>query len=72
MTRRVVVTGMGIVSSIGNTVKEVEDSLRAGRSGITFQPDYAEHGFRSQVAGVPDIDLAEHIDKLLSAPRPGP
>ena len=61
--RRVVITGIGIVSPIGNSVAEVEASLRAGRSGITFQQDYADHGFRSQVAGVPDIDLAEHIDK---------
>jgi 3-oxoacyl-[acyl-carrier-protein] synthase-1 len=61
--RRVVVTGMGIVSSIGNTVKEVEDSLRAGRSGITYSEDMAQHGFRSQVEGRPIIDFAEHIDK---------
>jgi 3-oxoacyl-[acyl-carrier-protein] synthase-1 len=61
--RRVVITGIGIVSSIGNNAAEVEASLRAGRSGITFQPDYAEHGFRSQVAGVPDIVLEDHIDK---------
>lgn len=61
--RRVVITGIGIVCPIGNSVAEVEASLRAGRSGITFQQDYADHGFRSQVAGVPDIDLAEHIDK---------
>ncbi len=61
--RRVVITGIGIVSPIGNNAAEVEASLRAGRSGIRFEPDYAEHGFRSQVAGIPQIDLAEHIDK---------
>ncbi len=61
--RRVVITGIGIVCPIGNSAAEVEASLRAGRSGISFQQDYADHGFRSQVAGVPDIDLAEHIDK---------
>lgn len=61
--RRVVITGIGIVCPIGNSVAEVEASLRAGKSGITFQQDYADHGFRCQVAGVPDIDLAEHIDK---------
>ncbi|MEM9395532.1 MAG: beta-ketoacyl-ACP synthase I [Pseudomonadota bacterium] len=61
--RRVVITGMGIVSPIGNSVSEVEASLRAGRSGITFSETYAENGFRSQVHGVPDIDLAENIDK---------
>ncbi len=61
--RRVVITGMGIVSSIGNNVTEVEASLRAGKSGIVFAPDYAEHGFRCQVHGAPNIVLADHIDK---------
>ncbi|MCV6594223.1 MAG: beta-ketoacyl-ACP synthase I, partial [Silicimonas sp.] len=61
--RRVVITGLGIVSPIGNSASEVAASLRAGKSGISFQQDYADHGFRSQVAGVPDIDLAAHIDK---------
>ncbi|MEM6467667.1 MAG: beta-ketoacyl synthase N-terminal-like domain-containing protein, partial [Pseudomonadota bacterium] len=61
--RRVVVTGMGIVSSIGNNAQEVTASLREGKSGIEFAPDYAEHGFRSQIHGAPKIDLAEHIDK---------
>ncbi|MEM8822418.1 MAG: beta-ketoacyl-ACP synthase I [Pseudomonadota bacterium] len=63
--RRVVITGLGIVSSIGNSAAEVEASLRAGRSGITAAPEYKAHGFRSQVHGVPDIDPAEHIDKRL-------
>jgi len=61
--RRVVITGIGIVSSIGNNVTEVEASLRAGKSGVVFAPDYAEHGFRCRVHGAPQIDLAEHIDK---------
>jgi 3-oxoacyl-[acyl-carrier-protein] synthase I len=61
--RRVVVTGMGIVSSIGNTVAEVETSLRVGKSGIVFAPDYAEHGFRCQVHGAPNIVLEDHIEK---------
>ncbi|MGD9917365.1 MAG: beta-ketoacyl-ACP synthase I [Paenirhodobacter sp.] len=61
--RRVVITGLGIVSPIGNNAEEVEASLRAGRSGIVFAPDYAERGFRSQVKGQPQIDVAEHIDK---------
>lgn len=61
--RRVVITGMGIISPIGNNVAEVEASLRAGRSGIVFAPEYAEHGFRSQVHGKPQIVLEDYIDK---------
>jgi 3-oxoacyl-[acyl-carrier-protein] synthase-1 len=61
--RRVVITGIGIVSSIGNSAREVEESLRAGRSGITFNEDMAAHGFRSRVAGVPVINFEDHIDK---------
>jgi 3-oxoacyl-[acyl-carrier-protein] synthase I len=59
--RRVVITGMGIVSSIGNTVTEVEAALRAGKSGIVFAPDYAEHGFRCHVHGQPNITFEDHI-----------
>ncbi|MFQ5623249.1 MAG: beta-ketoacyl-ACP synthase I [Paracoccaceae bacterium] len=61
--RRVAITGLGIVSSIGNDAGEVVESLKSGRSGIVFAPDYAEHGFRSQVHGMPNIDVTEHIDK---------
>ena len=61
--RRVVITGMGIISPIGNSVAEVEASLRAGKSGIVFAEDYAEHGFRSQVKGQPNIVLEDNIDK---------
>lgn len=61
--RRVVITGIGIISSIGNSAAEVEASLRAGKSGIVFAPEYAEHGFRSQVHGMPQIVLEDHIDK---------
>lgn len=61
--RRVVITGLGIVSPIGNNADEVADSLRAGKSGIVFAPEYAEHGFRSQVHGMPQIVLEDHIDK---------
>jgi 3-oxoacyl-[acyl-carrier-protein] synthase-1 len=61
--RRVVITGLGIISSIGNNAEEVTASLRAGRSGIVFSPEYAEHGFRSQIHGMPQIVLADHIDK---------
>lgn len=61
--RRVAVTGLGIVSSIGNSATEVTASLRAGRSGIVAAEDYAERGFRSQVKGALDFDPAAHIDK---------
>ncbi|HEY0878272.1 MAG TPA: beta-ketoacyl-ACP synthase I [Zeimonas sp.] len=64
-TRRVVVTGMGIVSCIGTNVGQVLASLREGRSGISLIPEYAELGFRSQVAGRPDIDLDAAIDRKL-------
>lgn len=63
--RRVVVTGMGIVSPIGNNVAEVTGSLRAGRSGITFCDTYAEMGFRSHVHGKPQIDMDGMIDRKL-------
>jgi 3-oxoacyl-[acyl-carrier-protein] synthase-1 len=64
--RRVVVTGMGIVSSLGNNKSEVLDSLREGRSGITYQPEYAEMGLRSHVAGsIKGLDLAALIDRKL-------
>tara|TARA_R110002096_G_scaffold14582_5_gene50684 strand:- start:808 stop:2034 length:1227 start_codon:yes stop_codon:yes gene_type:complete len=61
--RRVVVTGMGIISSIGNNIDEVTSSLKEGRSGIVAAPDYVEKGFRSQIHGMPQIDVTEHIDK---------
>ncbi|WP_435141402.1 beta-ketoacyl-ACP synthase I [Pseudopelagicola sp. nBUS_19] len=61
--RRVVVTGLGIVSSIGNSAEEVTASLKAGRSGITTSPEMVEHGFRSQIAGTLDIEPKEHVDK---------
>ncbi|MBL9058598.1 MAG: beta-ketoacyl-ACP synthase I [Mangrovicoccus sp.] len=61
--RRVVITGLGIVSPIGNSAAEVTESLRLGRSGIRFEPEYAANGFRSQVAGIPQIDLEEAVDK---------
>ena len=61
--RRVVVTGLGIVSSIGNTADEVLSSLKAGRSGITASDEMAEHGFRSRVAGAIDLNVADHVDK---------
>lgn len=64
-TRRVVVTGLGIVSCIGNTKADVLASLREGKSGITFAPKYAEMGFRSHVHGQPVIDLEERIDRKM-------
>jgi 3-oxoacyl-[acyl-carrier-protein] synthase-1 len=63
--RRVVVTGMGIISCIGNSLDEVTESLKAGKSGITFSQDYADKGFRSRVYGLPKIDLAAAIDRRL-------
>ena len=61
--RRVVVTGMGIVSSIGNNTQEVLASLREAKSGITRAEDFASHGFRCQVAGAPTLDPAGIIDR---------
>jgi len=63
--RRVVVTGLGIVSSIGNNKEEVAASLREGRSGIVASEEYAEMGFRSRVYGALNIDLASLIDRKI-------
>ncbi|MBL8264562.1 MAG: beta-ketoacyl-ACP synthase I [Xanthomonadaceae bacterium] len=63
--RRVVVTGYGLVSPIGNDADTVSAALRNGTSGIEFVPEYAEKGFRSHVAGVPKIDLDGAIDRKL-------
>lgn len=61
--RRVVVTGMGIVSCLGNDLHTVSESLRVGRSGIRAMPQYAEFGLRSQIAGVPLINTQDHVDR---------
>jgi len=61
--RRVVVTGMGIVSCIGNDMETVTQALRQGRSGIRFVQEYADLGLRSQVAGIPDISHKPAIDR---------
>lgn len=61
--KRVVITGMGIVSCIGNDLDTVLSALKEGRSGIRFNESYAEQGFRSQISGSVDIDLSEHIDR---------
>ena len=63
--RRVVVTGIGIVSSIGNNQNEVLSSLKAGTSGINYREDFEEVGLKSNVAGSIDLDLSEHIDRKL-------
>src|SRR5580698_7989976 len=65
MTRRVVVTGIGIISCIGNDQDEVTTSLKEGKSGIVFSPKYAELGFRSHVEGRPNISLEDKIDRKL-------
>jgi len=61
--KRVVITGMGIVSCIGNDVAAVTDSLKQGKSGIKFNETYAELGMRSHISGTPDISLKDHIDR---------
>ena len=61
--RRVAITGVGIVSSIGNNVHEVTESLRNGTSGIVAAPEYAELGFRSQIHGTVKMDVADHVDR---------
>jgi 3-oxoacyl-[acyl-carrier-protein] synthase-1 len=63
--KRVVITGMGIISCIGNDVTTVLSSLKAGKSGISADETMAKMGFRSQISGKIDIDLTEHIDKRL-------
>jgi len=64
--RRVVITGLGIVSSLGNNKAEVLDSLWQGRSGITFNQEYANHGLRSHVAGsIQNLNVQELIDRKL-------
>ena len=61
--RRIAITGVGIVSSIGNNVEEVAASLRSGTSGIVVAPEYIKLGFRSQVHGTVKLNVTEHIDR---------
>ena len=61
--RRVAITGMGIVSSLGNNAQEVSAALAEGKSGISAMPEFAELGFRSQVAGQPTLNVEEAVDK---------
>ncbi|RZA16701.1 MAG: beta-ketoacyl-ACP synthase I [Lysobacteraceae bacterium] len=63
--RRIAITGMGIASCLGNDLDTVSASLRAGRSGIRFLADAAEHGLRSQIGGAVDVDLDAAIDRKL-------
>lgn len=63
--RRAVITGLGIVSCIGNNKAEVVDSLHNCKSGITHSEEFAEMGFRSQVWGKPNIDITEHVDRRI-------
>ena len=63
MLDRVVVTGLGIVSCLGNDAGSVRKSLFDGRSGISLRQDHVDAGMRSQIAGTPQIDLSEHIDR---------
>ena len=61
--RRAVITGIGVVSCLGNSKEDVVESLRAGRSGISFNDTFREMGLRSHVSGQVDIDVREHIDR---------
>ncbi len=61
--RRVVITGLGVVSCLGNSKADVLESLRAGKSGITANEEFQERGMRSQISGAVDIDIADHIDR---------
>ena len=63
MVERVVVTGLGIISCLGNDSTSVSQALREGRSGISLRQDHIDAGMRSHIAGTPDIDLSEHIDR---------
>ena len=63
--RRVVITGLGAVSCLGNSKEEIVDALRAGRSGIVFNESFREMGLRSQISGSVNIDVQEHIDRKI-------
>ncbi|MEQ8936479.1 MAG: beta-ketoacyl-ACP synthase I [Amphiplicatus sp.] len=61
--RRVAITGLGVVSSIGSNVAEVTEALREGRSGVAFSQDFADHGFRCQVSARPKLDYEQVLDR---------
>jgi 3-oxoacyl-[acyl-carrier-protein] synthase-1 len=63
VSKRVVITGLGIVSCLGNDAATVTESLREGRSGIALRQEQVDIGMRAHIAGAPDIDFAEHIDR---------
>lgn len=63
--RRVVITGLGIISPIGNNAADVTQSLREGKSGIRHMESFAQYNFRCQVGGKPTVDPAEHVDKRI-------
>ena len=63
MVERVVVTGLGIISCLGNDAESVRDALFNGASGISLRQDHIDAGMRSHIAGTPNIDLSEHIDR---------
>jgi 3-oxoacyl-[acyl-carrier-protein] synthase-1 len=65
MSRRVVITGRGIVSCIGNTLDEVADALRQGKSGVRRVEEFASAGLRSEVAGIPDLQALPPVDRKL-------
>ena len=61
--RRVVITGLGIVSCLGNNQEEVHQSLLNSKSGISFSEEYKEHNLRSHIHGKPNINLSDHVDR---------
>ena len=63
--KRVVVTGIGIISCLGNNQKEVCDSLLNTKSGISFAEEYKEHNLKSNVHGKPNIKLEDHVDRKI-------
>ena len=69
MVERVVVTGLGIISCLGNDSTSVSQALHEGRSGISLRQDHIDAGMRSHIAGTPDIDLSEHC-LLYTSPSP--
>ena len=61
--RRVVITGLGVVSCLGNNQEEVHQSLLNSKSGISFAEEYKEHNLKSNIHGKPNINLSDHVDR---------